>query len=35
MIDNGDCGAIDGIKIYRGNQSIQRKSATLFTTNPT
>jgi hypothetical protein len=27
MIDEGDCGAIGGIKIGRGNQSTRRKPA--------
>jgi hypothetical protein len=27
MIDEGDCGAIDGMKISRGNRSTQRKPA--------
>jgi hypothetical protein len=27
MIDEGDCGAIGGMKIGRGNQSTQRKPA--------
>jgi hypothetical protein len=27
MIDNGDCGAIGGIKIDRGNRSTRRKPA--------
>jgi hypothetical protein len=38
MIDEGDCGAIGGMKIGRGNQSTRRKpapSAILSTTNPT
>jgi hypothetical protein len=38
MIDVGDCGAIGGMKIGRGNRSTGRKpapSATLSTTNPT
>jgi hypothetical protein len=38
MIDDGDCGAIGGMTIGRGNRSIREKtfpSATLSTTNPT
>jgi hypothetical protein len=35
MIGEGDCGAIGGMKIGRGNRSTRRKSATLSTTNPT
>jgi hypothetical protein len=35
MIDDGDCGAIDGMKIGRGNRNTWRKPATLSTTNPT
>jgi hypothetical protein len=27
MIDDGDCGAIDGMKIGRGNRSVLRKPA--------
>jgi hypothetical protein len=27
MIDDGDCGAISGMKIWRGNRSTQRKPA--------
>jgi hypothetical protein len=27
MIDDGDCGAIGGMKIARGNRSIRRKPA--------
>jgi hypothetical protein len=27
MIDEGDCGAIDGMRIGKGNQSTQRKPA--------
>jgi hypothetical protein len=27
MIDDGDCGAIDGMKFGRGNQSTRRKPA--------
>jgi hypothetical protein len=27
MIDDGDCGAIDGVNIGRGNRSTRRKSA--------
>jgi hypothetical protein len=27
MIDDGDCGAVGGMKIGRGNRSIQRKPA--------
>jgi hypothetical protein len=27
MIDDGDCGAVGGIKIGRGNRSTQRKPA--------
>jgi hypothetical protein len=37
MIDEGDCGAIGGMKIGRGNCSTRRKPApgtTLSTTNP-
>jgi hypothetical protein len=37
MIDDGDCGAISGMKIGSGNRSTRRKSApnsTLSTTNP-
>jgi hypothetical protein len=36
MVGEGDCGAIGGMKIGRGNRSTQRKpapSATLSTTN--
>jgi hypothetical protein len=29
MIDDGDCGAIDGTKIGRGNRSTQRKPASV------
>jgi hypothetical protein len=35
MTDDGDCGAIGGMKIGRGNLSTRRKPAPLFTTNPT
>jgi hypothetical protein len=38
MIDDGDCGAIGGMKTDRGNRSTRRKptpSATLSTTNTT
>jgi hypothetical protein len=38
MIDEGDCGAIGGMKISRGNRSIREKTClntTLSTTNPT
>jgi hypothetical protein len=38
MTDDGDCGAIDGMKIGKGNRSTWRKPAhcaTLSTTNPT
>jgi hypothetical protein len=38
MIDDGDCGAIGGMKIGKGNRSIGKKtclSPTLSTTNPT
>jgi hypothetical protein len=35
MIDDGDYGAIGGIKIGRGNRSTRRKPAPLSTTNPT
>jgi hypothetical protein len=34
MIDDGDCGAIGGMKSGRENQSTRRKPATLPTTNP-
>jgi hypothetical protein len=33
MIDEGDCGAVGGMKIDRGNRTCP--SATLSTTNPT
>jgi hypothetical protein len=29
MIDDGDCGTIDGMKIGRGNRSTRRKPATV------
>jgi hypothetical protein len=38
IIDDGDCGAIGGMKICRGNRSTLEKtcpSVTLSTTNPT
>jgi hypothetical protein len=37
MIDDGDYGAVGGMKIGRGNRSTLRKPspAALFTTNPT
>jgi hypothetical protein len=35
MIDDGDCGAISGIKIGKRNRSTRRKPAILSTTNPT
>jgi hypothetical protein len=37
MIDDGDCGAIGGMKIGRGNRSTRMKPAPvpLSTTNPT
>jgi hypothetical protein len=34
-IDDGDCGAIDGMKIGRGNRSTRRKLSPMCTTNPT
>jgi hypothetical protein len=38
MIDEGDCGAVGGMKIGRGNRSTRKKpcpNATLSTSNPT
>jgi hypothetical protein len=35
MIDDGDCGAVGGLKIGRGNPCTRRKPATLSTTNST
>jgi hypothetical protein len=37
MIDDGDCGAIGGMKIFRGNRSTRKdtcSSSTLSITNP-
>jgi hypothetical protein len=35
MIDDGDCGAVGGMKIGRGTRSTRRKPATLSTINLT